>query len=63
MQPECTPKDSLIGGLVCCLLLAIALGYYGKKVPVLLVLAACSGLSALSNAATLIQNDKETVCQ
>lgn len=63
---ECTPKGSLTSGLVCSTLLAIGFGYYGKKLggdTLFYALAACSVLSSASNSITLIQNDKETVCQ
>lgn len=59
---QCTPKASLVGGLICCLLLAGVLGYKGGKSPAIIILALLSCCSALSNAYTLIQNDKDVVC-
>lgn len=60
---QCTPRNSLIGGLVCCLLLMIGFGYYGRGIPILMGLALISCSSAMSNAYTLYQNDKDVVCQ
>lgn len=58
---ECTPKASLIGGLLCCLFLAIVFGWMGGKSvppqPAVLALALCSCCSAMSNMYSLSTGD------